>query len=42
MHKKSSPELLHWMWQYLPWSIPRTRRFKFVQRKSLGSHLAVL
>jgi len=28
------------MGQYLAWSIPRTRRFKFVQMKSLGSQMA--
>jgi len=28
------------MEQYLVWSIPRTRKFKFVQMKSLGSQMA--
>jgi len=32
----SSQELLHQIRQYLAWSIPRNRRFKFVQTKSLG------
>jgi len=35
----SSQELLHEMGQYLAWIIPRTRRFKFVQIKSLGSQM---
>jgi len=35
--KCSSQDLLHQMGQYLAWIIPRTRRFKFVQIKSLGS-----
>jgi len=34
--KKSSQELLCQMGQYLAWIIPRTRRFKFIQIKSLG------
>jgi len=29
------------MGQYIAWSIPRTRRLKFVQMKSLGSHMAM-
>jgi len=33
--KSSSQELLHQIGQCLAWSIPRTRRFKFVQIKSL-------
>jgi len=39
--KKSSQELLHQMGQYLARSIPRTRRFRFVQIKGLtpvGAH----
>jgi len=28
------------MGQYLAWSIPSMRRFKFVQIKSLGSYMA--
>jgi len=40
LKKSSSQELLHQMGQYLAWSIPRTRRFKFVQIKSLGSQMA--
>jgi len=41
MFKKcSSQEQLHQMGKYLAWSIPRTRRFKFVQMKSLGSQMA--
>jgi len=39
LKKSSSQELLHQMGQYLAWSIPRTERFKFVQ-KSLGSQMA--
>jgi len=38
--KSSSQDLLHQIGQYLAWSIPRTRRFKFVQIKSLGSQMA--
>jgi len=41
MHKKSSSqELLHQIGQYLAWSIPSARKFKFVNIKSLGSCLA--
>jgi len=39
--KSSSQELLHQMGQYLAWSIPKTRKFKFVQMKSLGSQMAM-
>jgi len=39
--KASSQELLHEMGQYLAWSIPRTRKFKFVQMNSLGSQMAM-
>jgi len=35
----SSQELLHQMGYYLAWSIPRTRRFKTVQIKTLGSYM---
>jgi len=38
----SSKELLHQMGQYLAWIIPRTRKFKFVQMKSLGSQMDML
>jgi len=41
MLKKSSQELLHHVGQYLAWIIPRTRRFKIVQIKSLGSQMAM-
>jgi len=38
MFKKcSSQDLLHQMGQDLAWNIPRTRKFKFVQIKSLES-----
>jgi len=37
LKKTSSQELLHQMGQYLAWIIHRTRRFKGVQIKSLGS-----
>jgi len=40
--KSSSQELLHQMGQYLAWSIPMTRRFRFVEMKSLGSQMAPL
>jgi len=30
------------MGQYLAWNIPRTRKFKFVQIKSLGSQMATV
>jgi len=30
LKKSSSQELLHQIGQYLAWSFPRTRRFKFV------------
>jgi len=36
MLKKSSHEKLHQMGHYLAWSIPRTRKFKFVQNKVPG------
>jgi len=39
--KSSSQELLHQMGEYLAWSIPRTRTFKVVQMKSLGSQMAL-
>jgi len=38
--KSSSQELLYQMGQYLERSIPVTRKFKFVQMKSLGSPMA--
>jgi len=38
--KSSSQELLHQIGQYLAWSIPRTRKIKFVQMKSLESQMA--
>jgi len=38
----SSQELLHQMGQYLAWSNSWTRRFKFIQMKSLGSQMANL
>jgi len=38
--KSSSQELLHQMGYYLDWSIPRTRRYNFVQIKTLGSYMA--
>jgi len=34
--KSSSQELLYQMGQYLAWSIPRMRRYKFVQIKVPG------
>jgi len=37
----SSQELLHQVGQYLEWSIPRTRKFKFVQIKSLELQMAI-
>jgi len=37
--KSSSQELQHQMGQYLAWIIPRTRRFNFIQIKSLGSQM---
>jgi len=40
MLKTSSQELLDQIRQYLACSIPRTRRSKFVQVKSLGSKMA--
>jgi len=40
LKKYSSQDLLHQMGQYLAWSFPRTRRFKFVQMNSLGSQMA--
>jgi len=40
LKKSSSQELLHQMGNYLEWSIPMTRRFKVMQRKSLGSQMA--
>jgi len=39
--KESSQELLPQMGQYLAWIIPRTRRLKFVQIKSLRSPLTI-
>jgi len=36
----TSPEPLHQMGQYLTWNIPRTRKLKYVQIKSLGSQMA--
>jgi len=39
--KKSSQELLHQIGQYLVWITSRTRRFIFVQMKSLGSQMAL-
>jgi len=36
LKQSSSQDLLHQIGQYLPWRIPCTRRFKFVQIKSLG------
>jgi len=41
MLKNSSQELLHQMGQYLAWTIPRTRRFKFIQIKFLGSQMVM-
>jgi len=38
--KTTSQELLHQIGHYLAWSFLRTRRFKFVQMKSLGSQMA--
>jgi len=40
LKKYSSQELLHQMGQYLAWIISRTKRFNFVQIKSLGSQMA--
>jgi len=40
LKKSSSQELLHHMGQYLAWIFPRTRGFKSVQIKSLGSQMA--
>jgi len=39
LKKSSSQELLHQIGQYLAWSFTRTRRFKFVQMKSIGSQM---
>jgi len=41
MLKKSSKEMLHQIGQYLAWNFPRTRRFKSVQMKCLGSQMAL-
>jgi len=41
LKKCYSQELLHQIGQYLAWSFPGTRRFKFVQMKSLGSQMAL-
>jgi len=38
--KSSSQELLRQMGYYLAWNIPRTRRFKIVQIKTLGWYMA--
>jgi len=40
LKKSSSQELLHQMGQYSAWITPKTRRFKFVQIKSLWSQMA--
>jgi len=40
LKKPSSQELLHQMEQSLAWSIAGTRRFRFVQIKSLGLKMA--
>jgi len=37
LKKCSSKELLHQIGQYFAWSFPRTRTFKLIQIKSLGS-----
>jgi len=39
LKKSSSKELLHQIGQYLTWSFPRTRRFSFLEMKSLGSQM---
>jgi len=40
LKKSSSQELPHQIGQYVEWSILRTRKFKFVQMKSLASQMA--
>jgi len=41
LKKCSSQEQLHQIGQYIAWIITRTREFKFVQMKSLGSQMAM-
>jgi len=41
LKKSSSREQLHQIGQYLAWNIPRTKRFNFVQIKSLVSQMAL-
>jgi len=39
LYKSSREPLASWMHLYLSWNILRTRRFKFIQTKYLGSQM---